>query len=130
VAWLRVDDGFATHPKIAQLSDSEFRVWMRVLCYCARYQSAEVGAGAGTELRGLTAKARQRFTELGLLDNRNGSAPVVHNWKLYTSASTEEKVLAYLADHPDASANKVAEQVPGQRKQVLELVKKLREGGS
>ena len=30
MSWLRIDDGFAAHPKIAALSDKDLRVWLRV----------------------------------------------------------------------------------------------------
>lgn len=34
--WLRLDDGFAEHPKIAGLSAAAFRLHVEALCYCAR----------------------------------------------------------------------------------------------
>lgn len=127
MSWLRVDDGFASHPKIAKLSDSEFRVWMRLLCYCAKYRSGEVSEAAQGELRGFTAKTLQRFEEVGLIDRMNGGPPTIHHWALYAAGSPEEKVHAYLLEHPDASANEVVEQVPGQRKAVLKAVRKYRQ---
>lgn len=34
--WVRLDDGFAEHPKILGLSDSAFRAHVAALCYCNR----------------------------------------------------------------------------------------------
>jgi hypothetical protein len=36
MSWLAVDDGFAEHEKIIDLSDRSFRLHMAALCYCAR----------------------------------------------------------------------------------------------
>lgn len=32
--WVKLDDGFTDHPKIAALSDSAFRTFVTALCYC------------------------------------------------------------------------------------------------
>ena len=32
--WVKLDDGFTDHPKIASLSDSAFRTFVTALCYC------------------------------------------------------------------------------------------------
>jgi len=37
MGWLRVDDAFTDHPKIAGLSDRAFRAHVEGLVYCARY---------------------------------------------------------------------------------------------
>jgi hypothetical protein len=36
MSFLRIDDGFAEHPKIVALSDLAFRVHVAALCYSAR----------------------------------------------------------------------------------------------
>lgn len=36
VTWVRIDDGFAEHPKIMGLSDRAFRLHVTALCYCGR----------------------------------------------------------------------------------------------
>jgi hypothetical protein len=35
--WVKLDDSFPDHPKIARLSDAAFRLHIRALCYCARF---------------------------------------------------------------------------------------------
>jgi hypothetical protein len=37
MTWLRLDDGFAEHPKVLVLSDKAFRLHVRAMCYCARH---------------------------------------------------------------------------------------------
>jgi hypothetical protein len=80
MAWLRLDDGFAGHPKIAALTDGEFRVWLRLLCHCARYKRPTVDALTRREVTGLSAKKVTRFIALGLLDEAGDGSFVVHDW--------------------------------------------------
>jgi hypothetical protein len=35
MSWVRLDDGFADHPKIAELDDRAFRIHVWALCDCA-----------------------------------------------------------------------------------------------
>jgi len=37
VTWVRLDEGFATHPKVFGLSDQAFRVHVQALCYCGQH---------------------------------------------------------------------------------------------
>ena len=82
MAWLRIDDGFASHPKIACLTDRELRVWMRLLCYCAKTRDPSVDDVTRREVPGLTAKVVLRFATVGLLDN-HGHGLEIHDWLHY-----------------------------------------------
>jgi hypothetical protein len=82
VSWVRLDDGFTNHPKIVQLSDSEFRTWIRLLCYCARVEDPTVDAATKREVAGLSTKRIARFVELGLLDS-SGDGNEIHDWVKY-----------------------------------------------
>lgn len=82
MAWLRLDDGFATHPKIAALTDRELRVWLRVLCYCSRQRDPTIDAITRQEVVGLTSAAVNRFAGLELLDV-SGQDHEVHDWEKY-----------------------------------------------
>ena len=96
MAWLRIDDRFATHPKIASLNDREFRVWVRVLCYCAAYRTdGKVTAEACGEIKGLGSRDRRgnvtverhalsRYVTLGLLKKAPKiDAWIVNDWHEY-----------------------------------------------
>lgn len=37
MSWVKLDDGFPDHPKIAPISDRAFRIHVRALCYCGRH---------------------------------------------------------------------------------------------
>ena len=82
MSWLRVDDRFASHPKIAQLSDKEFRIWVRILCFCAAYQDPSVDQIALSEVPGLTRKIVSKFAAVGLLDGAEESLEI-HDWEKY-----------------------------------------------
>lgn len=83
MAWLRLDDQFDQHPKVELLTDREFRVHVRVLCYCARYKTeGAVPLSVFTAVRGLTLRVKDRFLALGLWDERDGNL-FVHNFEKY-----------------------------------------------
>lgn len=84
MTWLRVDDKFPRHPKVAALTDREFRVWVRVLCYCAEYKTkGKLPDSARQEIAGLTNATVTRYVTLGLLDKDRKGACEVHDWRLY-----------------------------------------------
>jgi hypothetical protein len=87
MSWLRLDDDFASHPKIAALTDRQFRVWMRVLCYCGKHQDPTVDRVAIREVKGLTSRSVLRFAQLELLD-KSGRDYEVHDWPLYQPKDT------------------------------------------
>lgn len=82
MSWLRVDDAFTSNSKIAQLTDAEFRVWMRLLCHCARAKDPTVDAATMNEVAGLTKARVSLFASLGVIDEI-GSSWVVHDWQQY-----------------------------------------------
>jgi len=126
MAWLRLDDGFASHPKIAALSDREYRVWTRLLLYCARYRTeGKVPENALVEIPQLTRQMLQKFRELRLLD----PGDIVHDWRIYNAETVAEKVAAFFADHPEAAsmtANEIYRAVGGKRELVLAEIHKHR----
>src|SRR6266576_2816884 len=93
MAWLRIDDGFTANSKIAQLTDAEFRCWLRLLCHCAKSQDPSVDRAAIREVSGLTLARISRYSQLGLLEISNGSQTEsgdqtggvyeIHNWAKY-----------------------------------------------
>jgi hypothetical protein len=131
MSWLRIDDGFAEHYKIAELTDREFRVWVRILCYAARNngRAGRLTAAMRDQIVGLTPTITTRLVSLGLLDpDEEEGVLAIHDWKLYANVAIAEKVAHYLAAHPDASANDVVRAVRGKRELVLHEVKRFREG--
>jgi hypothetical protein len=86
MSWLRIDDGFAEHYKIAELTDREFRVWVRILCYAARNngRAGRLTAAMRREIVGLTDPMVKRFLTIGLLDDDDEDGVLaVHDWRSY-----------------------------------------------
>ncbi len=81
--WLRLDDKFTRNRKVAALSDREFRVHMRVLCYCAEFKTGgNLPLGVWSEVAGLTRAIGRKFVSLGLWDDEDGFLSV-HDWHQY-----------------------------------------------
>lgn len=127
MAWLRLDDGFASHPKIAALNDREYRVWTRLLLYCARYRTeGKLPDNALVEIPQLTKVMLRKFRDLRLLD----PGDIVHDWRQYNAQTIAEKVAAYLEEHPDATANEIHRVVGGKREIVLAEIHRQRSQAS
>lgn len=103
MAWLRIDDGFTSNSKIAQLSDAEFRAWMRLLCHCARSRDPSVDDVAIREVSGLNSRRIRRFAEVGLLDEV-GSHFEVHDWAKFIpkDATNADRQARWRARHRNA----------------------------
>jgi hypothetical protein len=81
MSWLRLDDKFAEHPKVVALTDREFRLHVKVMCYCARYQTGgKIPAKIGSELAGITPRFRARMTSLGLWESDPDGTLKVHDF--------------------------------------------------
>lgn len=94
MSWLRIDDTFASHPKLAQLSDRERWVWMRTLCYCARYATDTGKINAPSEIIGLTTPLLAKLERIGLVDRNGDGIPEIHDWKEYNGRTAVERVQA------------------------------------
>jgi hypothetical protein len=82
VSWLRLDDGFAEHPKIVELTDRELRIWLRTLCYCSRAQDPSIDRFTLETVPGLTPNFVSKLVSLRLVDPiENGHE--IHDWIKY-----------------------------------------------
>lgn len=94
MTWVKLDDGFADHPKLLALSDRAFRLHVRGLCYCGRYTTdgriPEVGFLASSD-----AKALVELVARGVwFEQRDGEyAWAIHDFLQYnpSKASDEER---------------------------------------
>ncbi len=82
MAWLRLDDGYDTHPKLLSLPEQQRWRWTRVLLYCARYRTrGRITQEALTEV-GIDARLRGRLLELALLETAD-DVYTVNDWAVY-----------------------------------------------
>lgn len=131
MSWLRLDDTFDTHAKILGLgTDGRRWTWQRILLYTCRHRSAIIPAG----IREVVAKATPSFLadchNLGLIDLDVDGTMKVHDWRIYNSESVAEKVAAFLAQKPDATANQVHKAIGGKREVVLAVVAQMAAAGT
>jgi len=82
VSWIRLDDGFTINAKVVALSDGDFRVWLRLLCHCAKSSDPTVDSATIREVSGLNSRRIQRYFSLDLLDVC-GESFIVHDWASY-----------------------------------------------
>lgn len=119
--WLDTD--FTHHTKLIALGDPARRwAWLEVLVYTCRMGSAHVPA----RIRDVVPKANARFLKdcerLKLLDRRADGELYVHDWDRF-QGTLEERIAAYLLEHPDASANEVQQAVAGRRDRVQAIMR-------
>ena len=135
MSWTRTDDQASVNPKLGQLTDSEIRaLTYGVWSYCSRrrngglFDTSELRAMVYVTPRGPRNVSRAhlaRFEALGLLDRVSNASRLhldcfmVHDWMLYNGETIAEKVAAYLAKFPDASANETHRELGGKRETVL-----------
>lgn len=131
MSWLRLDDGFDSHPKILGLNTDERRwTWQRVLIYTCRYRSPIVPPTIKDAIPKATPKFLTDCVSLGLIDVDKDGTMRVHDWRIYNGETVAEKVAAYLAQKPDATANEVHKALGGKREAVLTVYAQIKEAGS
>lgn len=88
MAWLRLDDGFAEHPKIVALGDEAAWRWVRTLCYCARRRDPRLTGAVLERALGWTAEGVAELVALELLEEHGDGYYSVHDWHRYNGART------------------------------------------
>jgi len=98
VSWLRLDDGFDEHPKIAQLNPEDAWRWVRTLLYCGRQRrDGEVSVAVLERVLGWDEKGIGWLASIGLLDEyevvdnsveKKVLSYRVHDWQVYNGART------------------------------------------
>jgi hypothetical protein len=90
MSWLRLDDGFAEHPKLLELPRELRWSWLEVLLYCARRRTDGVVTQAALERCGFEESDDSgALVNLGLLDELEDGSFRVHDWHDYNGAMTD-----------------------------------------
>jgi hypothetical protein len=84
MGWLRLDDAFGDHPKIAGLSDRAFRAHVLGLLYCARYLTD----GQVPKAKGPTARIASELERAGLWSSTKRGW-VIHDFLDYNPSRSE-----------------------------------------
>jgi hypothetical protein len=90
MSWLRLDDKFAQHPKVADLSDKAFRVHIEVMLYCAEYNTKGRVVAAAIRFAGAKPKQVDELVNARLWDE-NGSGYVVHDFEDYNGERAQAR---------------------------------------
>lgn len=79
MTWVKLDDGFADHPKVVTLSDKAFRCLVRAYCYCGRYDTDGL-----LPVGFMAPKYEDELVAAGLLDRPGyGERASVHDYLTY-----------------------------------------------
>jgi hypothetical protein len=89
MTWLRLDDRFAEHPKIAGLSNQAFRDHVAAMCYCARNRTkGRVSAGVIRLLR-ISPKTVAELTKAVVWDQGEDCDYFIHDWATFNPPARE-----------------------------------------
>jgi hypothetical protein len=78
MAWTKLDDNFADHPKIAQLSDAAFRAFVAGLCYASRYLTD--GVIHEHAAKRTPARVRNELVSAGLWHENDDGNVEIHDY--------------------------------------------------
>jgi hypothetical protein len=81
MTWVKLDDGFADHPKIERLSGDAYRAFIAGLCYCARFLTD--GHISSERTKKLASRKAQGELEQAGLWEPNGAGVNVHDYLVY-----------------------------------------------
>ena len=88
--WVKLDDGFATHPKVIGLRDRTFRVHVAALCYASQHLTDGRIPGAALKTIGATWTAVAELVTAGLWEptGPDGSHQI-HDWSDYQRTAAQ-----------------------------------------
>ena len=77
MAW--IDDRVWCHPKLVEVSDKAFRVWVTGIAYSTGFQTRGHLTPGQQKVIGTTTKARSELVTAGLW-HENGNGIAIHDW--------------------------------------------------
>jgi hypothetical protein len=84
MSWLRIDDGFAQHPKLQGWTAAQKWALVELFCYCARHKTeGYVPSDLALLPRAVTSRVLSLAEESGLIDQDEDGLLVIHDWQLY-----------------------------------------------
>ena len=93
MSWVKLDDGFADHPKVLNAGPTAAWLYIEGLCYAARYLTdgaildSSLG-GLGQLTRGRARKLADRLVEVGLWE-KNGAGYSIHDYLEYNPSRAQ-----------------------------------------
>jgi hypothetical protein len=88
MTWVRIEDTFPEHPKIAGITDGAFRAHVCALCYCSRNLTDGEVTPAGAKWLGIRRGYIRELTIAGLWEKK-GDGWLVHDFLKYNPSRAE-----------------------------------------
>lgn len=89
MAWVKLDDGFETHPKIVRAGNEGAGIFCRILAHCARHLTdGKIVPEAAVAIAGSKAKL-ERLVEIGLLDSLHDGRYFVRDYLDYNPSADD-----------------------------------------
>jgi len=112
MAWLRVDDGYDSHPKILALGSDQRRwTWTRILVYTCRYRSPVIPANVSELVPRATPAFLRECVDIGLVDVTDDGTLEVHDWDTYNGSDPKVQVRERVRKHRENRYNGVTDTV-------------------
>lgn len=92
MTWVKLDDNFSEHPKLASLPNDAARWFhVRAMCYAARFRTlGEITPAAFKQLGGRKPLA-DALVDAGLWDTTDRGGWVIHDFEVYNPSGTERR---------------------------------------
>lgn len=84
MSWLRIDDGFPSHPKLQGWTPAQKWALVELFCYCARHKTeGYVPSDLSLLPRAVTGRLLSLAEDSGVLDRDEDDCLIVHDWQRY-----------------------------------------------
>jgi hypothetical protein len=91
MSWVKIDDQFADHPKIAQAGPLGLAVYVAGLCYSARYLTdGFIPTASAERFAGTSPELRAKLVDLSLWDETDGGY-LIHDYLDYNPPAAKVK---------------------------------------
>lgn len=88
MAW--IDDRIWCHPKLTDLSDRAFRVWVNSVAYAFGFYTRGKLTSAQQKMIGSTADTARELIAAGLWE-KNGNGVRIHDWDVHNAKAEERR---------------------------------------
>lgn len=112
MTWIKLDDQFSDHPKVAALSDRAFRLYVQGLCYASRYLTDGLLTSASLLVIRAKPAALAELMDAGLWESSHDEAVTIHDYLKYNPSRSKveanrEAVRGRVTKHRGGDCNTV-----------------------
>ena len=96
MGWVKLDDAFATHPKVLGLSDEAFRLHIEGMCYAAQHRTD--GKLPDAWIGAHMSEVATELLDAGVWE-RNGVGIVIHDFTVYNPSTARRTASTHAASN-------------------------------